>query len=113
MSFTENPPERRYRNVNRKAEGRSQFLQVFSEAPMTTLKIPRLINSPILNDLHTGKDDFLNSCSILMYRMFAQGGKLNRTRKSLVRLYGKHQQLFEQFFDSLTAFLVKLLPIES
>ena len=57
----------------------------------------------------TGRDDCLKSCSLLMNRMYAQGGELSRIRKSLVRLYGKHQQVFEQFFDSLTTFLIKLL----
>ena len=61
----------------------------------------------------TGKDDFLKSCSSLMNRMFAQGAEYSRTRKSLIKLYSKHPKLFEQFFDSLAPFLVKLLQTES
>jgi hypothetical protein len=57
----------------------------------------------------THEEDFLESCSLLMDRMFTQGAEISRTRKSLIRLYSKHQPIFGKFFNSLPHYLNKVL----
>jgi len=57
----------------------------------------------------TGKEDFLNSSTILNTRMFDQGAELSRTRTTLVKLYRRHPSSFKTFFDSLPSFLNTLL----
>ena len=52
----------------------------------------------------TGKDDFNSSSEQLLKRMYQQNGenesKLNRITNCLKKLYTKHLDIFNKFFDT-------------